>query len=753
MYFDNSATHWNENEMILVVGNECWSEVYSMQLTETTDLWVVNLPAHWNGPSYMAVLNSSTPWGQGTWGSGNLKFASHYSAAYEGGLVSAAEQEFIFVPESAEDGCTLKLYVKGEEPQPETPEEPSQVNWFVPGNFVDEDWSNPTQLSTKEGGAENTVYASLTLAGGKEYKFKIRKGENEAWYSADGLMTRVSHENWGFSSSEGANCLLMTSIAGSYEFALDTNAMTLTVIYPENDKQATLYDSPVKDNNPDVMLQAFYWAHEGNTANDYTAFGDVKWAALNTEADEIAENFDIVWLAPSQETADYTGYLPMNYSKQGAFDEFDGHHGHSPWGTGEDLKTLIDNLHKGGAKVVADIVLNHTSAGHVDEYAGEDKNWCSWTLNDFGRYGQFQIDRTWITAEDEMFAEDYTPGRIDKWATGDCGNYDKSLLTNDEKDVSYMLGTTNWAYSEYNSTYSRDLAHAKKEVREFSRAYLTWMRDSIGYDGFRYDFMKGIHGSHLKDYNGITAPYFSVAEVFEGNIDKQLGFLYDAGYETYVFDFPGKFTYYNGAIRTYQLQNLKSDYSLIRRDKKHTVTFIDNHDSFHEGSCLYGTANTIDDRQAHQALAFLLSMPGVPCVVYPYWNNYKDVCKAFIHARKAAGVNSESEIVGEWAGSGADGDNYYTALIQGTSGQLFLKLGYDCNPLDAPMAEAPTGMKWVCAWANRDHAGVWYTVPNDTPTSVESTEAPAVANKRIQDGVVYIHKEDKTFTVQGQSIK
>ena len=83
MYFDNSTTQWNENEMILVVGNECWSEVYSMQLTETTDLWVVNLPAHWNGPSYMAVLNSSTPWGQGTWGSGNLKFASHYSAAYE----------------------------------------------------------------------------------------------------------------------------------------------------------------------------------------------------------------------------------------------------------------------------------------------------------------------------------------------------------------------------------------------------------------------------------------------------------------------------------------------------------------------------------------------------------------------------------------------------------------------------------------------------------------------------------------------
>jgi alpha-amylase len=92
------------------------------------------------------------------------------------------------------------------------------------------------------------------------------------------------------------------------------------------------------------------------------------------------------------------------------------------------------------------------------------------------------------------------------------------------------------------------LAHGKREVREMSRAYLTWMRDSIGYDGFRFDFMKGIAGSTLFDYNRASAPYFCVAEVFDGNIDKQLGFLKDANYETYVFDFPGKFHYYNDAI-------------------------------------------------------------------------------------------------------------------------------------------------------------------------------------------------------------
>ena len=63
--------------------------------------------------------------------------------------------------------------------------------------------------------------------------------------------------------------------------------------------------------------------------------------------------------------------------------------------------------------------------------------------------------------------------------------------------------------------------------------------------------MKGIGGSRLNDYNRATAPYFCVAEVFDGSIDKQLGFLKEADSLTYVFDFPGKFSAYNAAIREY----------------------------------------------------------------------------------------------------------------------------------------------------------------------------------------------------------
>ena len=740
MYFDNSSTQWSEQKMMLVIGNECWSEAYEMQPTEQANLWSVALPTQWNGPSYMAVINGLDMWGAGTWGTANLVNAGHYSAAYLSGLVSHAGDEYILIPQSAENDCALALYAKGQEPQPEP--EP-EYHWFVKGDF--DEWAGQPFVA-QEGGDPNTIYATVNLQAGRELVFKLQG--YDTWYGNSGMMTQANHTAWTFGSDNDANCALITTIGGDYIFALDTTTMSLTVQYPYNPKQATLYDTPVRDANPDVMLQAFYWAHVGNTGEDYTEFGDVRWSALNAEAAEIAASFDLVWLAPSQETADYTGYLPINYSKQGQVSN--GTEGHSPWGTSQDLKNLIQSLHQGGAKVIADIVLNHSSASHPDEYTGPNYNWCTWGTFDFGRYGQFNPNYTWICKGDEMF---YGKKNVDG---NDCGYNDNTDLDEDEMKVSYKGGETWWAESEFNCMYSRDWAHKRKEVREMSRAFLTWMRDSIGYDGFRYDFMKGIHGSHLNDYNRASAPYFSVAELFDGDIDKQLGYLQDAQYSTYVFDFPGKFTIYDAAIRGYNLKNLKGNgYTLIYGPyKKYAVTFCDNHDSFHEeGKSLNYHANTIDDRQAHQALCYLLSMPGVPCVMYPYWHNYKAECQALIRARRAVGVHSESTVVEDWAGSGAEGDNYYTALIQGTNGQLFLKLGYDCNPTDAPMVAAPAGKRWQCAWANRDHAGVWYTVDDNTPTGVSVAPATGEATKQLRDGVISIHRDDRVYTVQGQPTK
>ena len=248
-------------------------------------------------------------------------------------------------------------------------------------------------------------------------------------------MTQSHSTNWTKSTGDASNCRIATTIGGDYEFIFNTSSKRLSIVYPYNPKQAKLYETAVSSQNPDVMLQAFYWAHEGNTPTPYTEYGDVTWGKLAEEAPELAAYFDLVWLAPSQETADFTGYLPMNYSNQGSYVDELGHHGHSPWGTGAELQQLISRLPQGGAKVVADIVLNHTSAGHVDEYDGEDKNWCNWTVNDFGRYGSFKPDWSWITAEDEMFAEDYMAGRIDRSVAAACSDEPVDGTANEQRQV------------------------------------------------------------------------------------------------------------------------------------------------------------------------------------------------------------------------------------------------------------------------------------------------------------------------------
>lgn len=571
-------------------------------------------------------------------------------------------------------------------------------------------WASSSYMRSKSIVGE-LVYDSIYLDAGREYQFKVYNSAGSKWYGNTGIMTQAHCTQWTFTEHTD-NCTLATTIAGWYKFTLNKSSISLNVTFPENPKQATMYNSPVKDNNTDVMIQAFYWAHKGNTSEEYTDFGNVKWANLDAEADTLAKYFDMVWLAPSQETADFTGYLPINYSNQGTTTTADGH---SPWGSGTDLRNLIDHLHNGGSKVIADIVINHSSAAHADEYSGSSPNWCTWGTFDFGRYGVFNPDYTWLAKGDEMFY-----GK--KSQAGDCGLLDNTDNETDEWDYSYMGGIASWSESEFNCAYSRDWAHKKQEVREMSRAYLSWMRDSIGYDGWRYDFVKGFHGSHIYDYNRSTGAYFSVCEVFDGDAEKQIGVLSDAGRFTYMFDFPGKFSIYNSAIREYRLQNLKENFNTLLacnegQYKKYAVTFIDNHDSFHEGSCLYGTANTIDDRQAQQAICYLFSMPGVPCLVYPYWNNYKEIVKKVIYARKAAGVHSESVVEKDWAGSGDMGNNYYTARIKGAHGYIFLKLGYDSHPQDAPYNQPtdPEGRTWIKAWAN-DNAGVWYTTSDTQPS-------------------------------------
>ena len=386
------------------------------------------------------------------------------------------------------------------------------------------------------------------------------------------------------------------------------------------------YGSAVPSACEDVMLQAFYW-----DSNQDKYYGCTRWWDLEKQADEISSSFDLIWLPPSARSSGGVGYHPKEFSNQD-----------SDWGWRSELETLITRLHAGGAKVIADMVVNHIEGNN---------GWCGFAVQDFGEYGRFEVDGSYIANSDEMNT-DPSAGGCNGQATG--GN-----------DDGYG--------GESNYGAARDFAHTNEKVRQMFRAYAKWMIDVMQYDGFRYDYCKGFHMSHVDDYNANAGAYFSVIEYWDGNPDVLWSRIADARENTLAFDFGMKYNVLNSGIASFDYSKCKNPDCLIGRGKgKWAVNFIDNHDTFERGngSDFGGNSMSSDMKdRLLQANAYILSMPGVPCVFYPHWYIHKEAIKAMISARKAAGVHSESAVSDEVVGNG------YRAHVKGSRGTLILELG------------------------------------------------------------------------------
>lgn len=406
----------------------------------------------------------------------------------------------------------------------------------------------------------------------------------------------------------------------------------------------------------DVMLQGFYWDSYGSGT-----YGSTRWSDLLSQVDEIAASFDMVWLPPSanQEGGGGTGYHPRQWCNQ-----------NSSWGSEAELKSLISAFKDRGTRAIADIVINHR-AGNT--------TWNDFTAEDFGTYGKFQLTSDHICGDDECVANGYKAG----------SKYDDGYDRLDCDGIG-----ANGAYCA-----ARDLAHDHEYVREACRAYLQWMKNEIGYDGWRYDLVKGFHGSHVNDYNNAAGAYFSVGEYWDGNYDVVRKWVQDAGMNTCAFDFPLKY-----ALNNYGGSNLSalvSGYGTWAglaggSDMRgNAVTFVDNHDTFRDDWNKY-------QGNWDRAYAYILAGPGIPCVFYPHWVSCKENIKAMIRARKACGITNTSDATCSVKGS------YFEGTTVGKNGTLKCYIGSNWA--------APSGYTLACngdGWA-------YYT-------SVEVPQGPTVS--------------------------
>lgn len=377
----------------------------------------------------------------------------------------------------------------------------------------------------------------------------------------------------------------------------------------------------------DVMLQAFYW-----DSNQDKGYGNTRWTTLTAQAEEIGATFDLVWLPPSSYSTGGLGYHPYQYSNQ-----------NSSMGTTNEMQKLIAALHKNGAKVIADIVINHCYS---------KSSWCNFYEMNFGRFGKYQPLSSWIAANDEV---NTTP------SAGGCYQCSLSTAHNDDGE--------NW-------DGARDWDHLNKDVQAMCEAYLQWMMDNWSYDGFRYDMVKGYNRKHISDYNMVAKPYLSVMEYWDGDKNVLKNVIEQAKKNTMTFDFAAKYNVFGAGIYSKNYNKLRTEGMRSVGYSKYAVTFIDNHDTFarSDNKDVAGKTDgsSIKDKDLMMRChAYLLSMPGVPCVFYPHWVTYKEEIQKMVNARKMAGVHSESKVEDAVTDSGKG----YKATVTGKYGKVVLYLG------------------------------------------------------------------------------
>ena len=345
-----------------------------------------------------------------------------------------------------------------------------------------------------------------------------------------------------------------------------------------------------------VMLQAFYW----------DSFEETQWSVLESQADEMAGTFDLVWLPQSGNCNGRS----MGYDDCYWFNNYN-----SSFGTEAQLRSLISTLKRNDIKTIADVVINHRRSNN-------------------GWFGFPSETYNGVT---------YTMGASDV-----CLNDDGGKAAAEAKRLGVTLGSNDTGEGWDGM---RDLDHRSENVQKCVKAYLKFLLEDLGYAGFRFDMVKGYSPSYTGMYNAYSQPEFSVGECWDGTntirnwID---GTKVNGKIQSAAFDFQFKYVVRN-ATKGNNWTNLDfqndGNWPLVSNNynqgsyRRYAVTFVENHDTQlrHDGS-----SNGPLERDTLAANAYLMAMPGTPCVFLPHWLDYAAQIKSMVAARKLAGINSES---------------------------------------------------------------------------------------------------------------
>ena len=423
-----------------------------------------------------------------------------------------------------------------------------------------------------------------------------------------------------------------------------------------------------------VMLQGFYW----------DSYNETRWPKLESQADELAEFFKLVWIPQSGNC----GGTSMGYDDLYWFNNYN-----SSFGNETQLRSMINTFKSKGIGTIADVVINHRKSNN-------------------GWFG-FPTER--------YKGETYSMSSTDV-----CSNDDGGKALAEANRLGLQLGNPDTG-EDWDGM--RDLDHKSANVQRCVHAYLDMLLNSMGYAGFRYDMTKGYAASYTGLYNSTAGVEFSVGEYWDGYLPAVKtwidGTKVDGVVQSAAFDFPFRYTI-RDAVNASKWTNLAGSgkgLCLENNYKRYAVTFVENHDT------QYRDANNQNDpirTNIEAANAYLLAMPGTPCVFLKHWIDYKESIKQMIYARQLAGIHNMST-TNNMANS--QGGNYYVQRTMGTRGAILAAMGSTTYQIPATYVLVVSGTNYrlalskttETAWASKP-SGVYEGAITVTLTAVSQTE-------------------------------
>lgn len=437
-----------------------------------------------------------------------------------------------------------------------------------------------------------------------------------------------------------------------------------------------------------VMLQSFYW----------NSYEDTQWAALEAQASDLAANFDLIWIPQSGNC----GGQSMGYDDLYWFTNYN-----SSFGNEAQLRSMIKTFKDLGLGTIADVVINHRrDLGHWTDFPSETYNGVT-----------YQLTNNDICSDDEAAKNGYEVG-----PNKDTGE--------------------NW-------DGMRDLDHKSENVQANVKAYLKFLLNDLGYVGFRYDMVKGYNASYTKMYNEDSKPQFSVGECWDSsNTIKR--WIDNTGKTSAAFDFQFKYVVRNATDKndwSYLAQKNDGNWPLVSSDynegayRQWAVTFVENHDTEVRPD---GSSNGPLRRDTLAANAYMLAMPGTPCVFLKHWQAYKPEIRAMIAARKQAGITNVSEYrnvvstktlyanivddkllvaVGDYGSLGIANSPQWTKILSGYHYAYYLASSMETAWVNKGSGEFsdPFDVE-LTAVSNTDDAQLVYTLDGTEPSATNGTQ-------------------------------